>query len=172
MSKLLAMNALERMLALDHALSARLAIRRASLLRRAAQVVAHSGDSLVWIAVGIGLWALNQPRWAARVEITVFALMGMVAALKFAFRRRRPTGQRGRLYLELDAHSFPSGHAARAAGLAVTFGAIEPALGVGLGVWAALVCLSRVALGIHYVSDVAGGAIVGIGVGLILAILM
>src|SRR3990170_425593 len=86
-SILLAMNALERMLALDHALSARLAIRRASLLRRAAQVVAHSGDSLVWIAAGIGLWALNQPRWAARVEITVFALMGVVAALKFGFRR-------------------------------------------------------------------------------------
>jgi len=158
------------MLAIDHALSARLTIRQAGWLRLAAQIVAHSGDSLVWIAAGIGLWALNQPRQAARVEITVLALMGVVAALKFAFRRRRPTGQRGRLYLELDAHSFPSGHAARAAALAVTLGALDPALGVGLGVWAALVSLSRVALGIHYVSDVAGGAIVGIGVGLILAI--
>jgi len=162
----------DRLVAFDHAVSARLTVRRAGLLRVVLKLIAHSGDSLVWIAVGIGLWALNQPRRAARVEITVFALMGVVAALKFGFRRRRPTGQRGQLYLELDAHSFPSGHAARAAGLAVTFGALDPALGAGLGAWAALVSLSRVALGIHYVSDVIGGAIVGIGAGVILAILM
>jgi undecaprenyl-diphosphatase len=162
----------ERLLSLDHKLSTRLTIRRAGLSRLAVQVIAHSGDSLVWIGIGIGLWALNQTRWALRDEITVFVLIGVVAVLKFIFRRRRPTGQRGKLYLELDAHSFPSGHAARTAALAITFGALDPLFGLGLAIWAALVSIARVALGIHYVSDVVVGAAVGIGAGAILATVM
>ena len=163
---------LNRLLELDHALSARLTIRRAGLLRVTAQVIAHTGDSVVWIAIGLGLWALNQPQWAARVAITVFTLIGLVAALKFLFRRGRPTGERGKLYLKLDAHSFPSGHAARTAALAVTCGALDPRLGLACGIWATLVCLARVALGVHYLSDVAVGAAIGIGAGAILAALV
>jgi len=166
------MNVLDRMVALDHALSARLTIRRAGLLRVSATVIAHMGDSGVWIAIGLGLWALNQPQWAARVAITVFTLMGIVAALKFLFRRGRPTGERGKLYLRLDAHSFPSGHAARMAALAVTCEALDPTLGLALGIWAALVSLARVALGVHYLSDVAVGVGIGIGAGAILAALL
>jgi len=159
---------LDKLLALDHAWSARLTLRRAGLLRGALQLIAHTGDSWVWLGAGLGLWALNQPELALRDELTVLTLIVLIAALKFAFRRRRPTGQRGKLYLELDAHSFPSGHAARAAALAITFGALNPALGIGLGIWAVLVSLARVALGIHYLSDVTFGAAVGIGVGVIL----
>ena len=165
------MNTRDTLLALDNALSARLTIHRAGLLRRVLQIVAHSGDSPVWIAIGVGLWALRRSQWAARDEVTVFAVMGVVAALKFLFRRRRPTGQRGRLYLELDAHSFPSGHAARTVALAVTFGALNADIGWGIAMWAMLVSLSRVALGIHYVSDVVAGAVVGLGAGAILVAL-
>jgi undecaprenyl-diphosphatase len=163
---------LDRLLALDRAWSARLMIRQAGLLRLSAQVIAHTGDSLIWIAIGIGLLLLNQPQWAARDEITVFALIGVVAALKFAFQRRRPSGSRGRLYLELDAHSFPSGHAARTAALAVAFGVLHPALGVALGIWAALVSIARVALGVHYLSDITVGAVVGIVVGSIIVLVV
>ena len=160
---------LDRLLALDQAWSARLTIRQAGLLHAIMQVIAHTGDGLVWIAIGIGLWLIGLPEPALREEITVFALIGIVAALKFAFRRRRPTGQRGTLYFELDARSFPSGHAARMSALAVTFGTLNPAIAIGMGMWAALVSLARVALGIHYLSDVTAGAVLGIGVGAVIA---
>lgn len=163
---------LNRLLELDHSLSARLAIRRAGLLRIMLQMIAHTGDGVVWMAIGIGLFSIRQTALALRVEIVVFALIAIVTALKFAFRRRRPTGQRGRLYLEVDAHSFPSGHAARMAALTVTFGALDPATAFGMGMWATLVSIARVMLGIHYLSDVTVGAALGIGVGAIVAVLI
>jgi len=159
----------ESLLAWDHALSARLTIRRTGFLRRSAQIIAHTGDGIVWIAAGLVLIMLDRLDLALREELTVFTLIVVVAAIKFLFRRRRPTGERGTLYFQMDAHSFPSGHAARTAALAVTFGALNPALGFGLAVWAMLVSLARVALGIHYLLDVAAGTIVGIGVGAIIA---
>lgn len=134
-------------------------------MRAGATLVAHTGDGALWIAIGPGLLLIDQPVLALLEEVTVLALIIVVAALKFAVRRRRPTGQRGTLYLELDAHSFPSGHAARAAGLAVALGALIPQWAVGLGIWAALVSLARVGLGIHYVLDVLAGAFVGVLVG-------
>jgi undecaprenyl-diphosphatase len=159
---------LERLLVLDHTLSARLTIRRAGLLRLVAQAIAHTGDGAVWIAIGAGLGLIDQPGPALRIEITVFTLIAIVAALKIVVRRRRPTGERGKLYFEMDAHSFPSGHAARMAGLAVTLGALNPALAIGLAIWAALVSLARVALGIHYLLDVAVGAGLGIGAAIVI----
>lgn len=163
---------LDRLLALDHSLSARLAIRRAGLFRIALQVIAHTGDGVVWMAIGVGLFLIGQTTLALRVEVAVFALIAIVTALKFAFRRRRPTGRRGKLYLEVDAHSFPSGHAARMAALVVTFGAFNPTIATGMGMWAALVSLARVMLGIHYLSDVAVGAVLGIGIGAIVTALI
>jgi undecaprenyl-diphosphatase len=158
---------LNRLLVLDHSLSARLTMRRAGLLRLALQVVAHTGDGVIWIAFGVGLMLAGQSPLAVRVEVAVCALIAVVAGLKFVFRRRRPTGERGRLYFQMDAHSFPSGHAARVAALAIVFGALHPALAIGMGMWAVLVSLARVALGVHYLSDVVAGALLGVSVGLI-----
>ena len=67
-----------------------------------------------------------------------------------------------------DKRSFPSGHAARAFLIAVVASALAPAwLGVLLWIWAPLVSIARVAMGVHYVSDVVAGAAVGIIVALI-----
>ncbi|HSK66925.1 MAG TPA: phosphatase PAP2 family protein, partial [Anaerolineales bacterium] len=60
-------------------------------------------------------------------------------------------------------HSFPSGHAARAFLIAVIGSALGPAwLGILLWIWAPLVALARVAMGVHYLSDVIAGAMLGI----------
>ena len=74
----------------------------------------------------------------------------------------------GGIYRNTDPHSFPSGHAARAFLIAAVASVLAPAwLGIILWIWAPLVSLARVAMGVHYVSDVLAGALLGIAVALI-----
>jgi undecaprenyl-diphosphatase len=90
--------------------------------------------------------------------------------IKFLVRRKRPEGEWGSIYRNTDPHSFPSGHAARAFLIAVVASALGPAwLSILLWIWAPLVALARVAMGVHYVSDVVAGAVLGVvvaGIGL------
>jgi undecaprenyl-diphosphatase len=87
----------------------------------------------------------------------------VVLIIKFTVRRRRPEGEWGSIYRSTDPHSFPSGHAARAFMLAVVSLGLGPAwLGGLLAVWAPLVALARVAMGVHYLSDVLAGGILGL----------
>jgi undecaprenyl-diphosphatase len=98
--------------------------------------------------------------------IIVLALI--VTALKFSIRRRRPEGEWGAIYRSTDPHSFPSGHAARAALLAILSLAWGPSwLGAMLLIWAPFVLLARVAMGLHYLSDVIVGATLGVITGLL-----
>ena len=62
--------------------------------------------------------------------------------------------------------SFPSGHAATAFAAAVAVGAFHPRVRWPLLGLAALVGLSRIYLGVHYVLDVLAGAALGIALGL------
>jgi undecaprenyl-diphosphatase len=163
---------LRHLVALDHVLSARLAIRPAGLLRFALQALAHTGDGVVWIAAGLGLLLIGRRDLALLEETTVLSLIAIVAIIKMLFRRRRPAGERGTLYFQFDAHSFPSGHAARAAALAVTLGSLSTLSAIGMGIWATLVSLSRVALGVHYLSDVVAGAAIGIVWGALILLLL
>ena len=91
---------------------------------------------------------------------------GLVFGIKLAVRRRRPAGEWGAFYRRTDPHSFPSGHAARMAMLAAAgFTLGHPWFGLALTVWAPLVSLARVAMGVHYVSDVIGGLLIGVVAG-------
>jgi undecaprenyl-diphosphatase len=96
-------------------------------------------------------------------------LAGVVLAIKFLVRRKRPEGEWGGIYRNTDPHSFPSGHAARAFLIAVVASALAPPwwLILLLWVWAPLVSLARVAMGVHYLSDVIAGAVVGAVIALI-----
>jgi undecaprenyl-diphosphatase len=88
--------------------------------------------------------------------------------LKFVIRRRRPEGRWGSIYRNSDPHSFPSGHAARAFLIAVLAAGLGPAwAAIALWLWAPLVSIARVAMGVHYLSDVVAGLIVGILSGLL-----
>jgi membrane-associated phospholipid phosphatase len=157
---------LERLLALDARLSAQLRVaERPGLLRTCAAVLAHSGDSWFWWA-GLALlgWLGNafwRP-WALTVLLSIIGLAVLVLAVKFTIRRRRPEGDWGGIYRSTDPHSFPSGHAARAILIGVLAIGLGPVwLAIFLCVWAPLVALARVAMGLHYLSDIAAGAILG-----------
>lgn len=57
--------------------------------------------------------------------------------------------------------SFPSGHTAAAASVAVAFGALWPRLSPALWFYALMICISRIVVTAHHPSDVLGGVLVG-----------
>lgn len=139
-----------------------------------AAILAHSGDSWLW-ATAIGLvWLLNigGPYWhrfSAILEISIVFQALFVFAIKQIVRRQRPDGEWGSIYRTIDPHSFPSGHATRAVMLAVLAVGLGPAwFGWIMAVWAPLVCVSRIMTGLHYVSDVVGGMLLGVLMGLLM----
>jgi undecaprenyl-diphosphatase len=163
---------LETLLQTDARLSARLQIaERSSRLRTLAAILAHSGDSWFWILGLLITWWLAEgswKTWALHVLGMIIVLALIVTALKFSIRRRRPEGEWGAIYRSTDPHSFPSGHAARAALLAVLSLVWGPSwLGALLLIWVPLVSLARVAMGLHYLSDVIVGVTMGVITGLL-----
>ena len=157
---------MKRFLAVDERLSARLRVaEKPGLLRTAAVFVGHSGDSWFWIAALAIIYFTGPDYWKSRalvlavgIGLTALAVM----AIKFTVRRKRPEGELGKIYRRTDPHSFPSGHAARAVMLAVVAIGLGPVwLGSLLAIWAIAVVLARVLMGVHYLSDVLAGALLG-----------
>lgn len=158
------------LLSWDRRWTAKLSVaERRGALRWLAMILAHSGDSWFWLA-GLAIVAVLRAdqwrRWSIQVALIVMAAAVLVLIIKFSVRRRRPEGEWGGIYRRTDPHSFPSGHAVRAillASLAVGWG--PGWLALVLAVWAPLVVLARVAMGVHYLSDVIAGALIGLALG-------
>ncbi len=142
------------------------------LLRGIAVFFAHSGDSWFWGVALLIVWFFGDPfwkRWAVVMLGSIATLALLVFPLKRLIRRQRPEGLWGGIYRRTDPHSFPSGHAARAFLIAVLATALGPAwLCVIIWIWAPLVALARVAMGVHYVSDIIGGFALGILSGVVI----
>jgi undecaprenyl-diphosphatase len=140
-------------------------------LRAIAVFFAHSGDSWFWGAALILAWFWSNSAWRKweAVEFLGISLMAaLVMGIKFLVRRRRPEGEWGGIYRNTDPHSFPSGHAARAFLIATVAVGLVPAwVALLLWIWAPLVAVARVAMGVHYVSDIVAGAALGIVGGVI-----
>jgi diacylglycerol kinase family enzyme/membrane-associated phospholipid phosphatase len=129
----------------------------------------------LWLGVAAALGA-SGGRFRRRAALRGLFAAGIASAAangpaKVAVRRRRPA--RGRLTSHLPGYpkpstsSFPSGHAAVAAAFAVGAGQEVPALAAPLAGLATLVGYSRIRSGAHHASDVAGGAVLGAGAGLL-----
>ena len=121
--------------------------------------------------------ALIVDRWGrTRLRTTVTMLFALVTqlvivqGLKLLFGRSRPSNVEA-LTATSDA-SFPSGHASAAATVMVVLwlavSAARPRWRVPAGIVAflgiALMCVSRMYLGVHYLSDVVVGSLVGAAV--------
>jgi undecaprenyl-diphosphatase len=163
---------LRSVLELDARLSEQMRVaEKPGALRAFAVFFAHSGDSWFWAVALIALWASGDSfwkKWAVVQFVSISVLVVLVMSIKFLVRRRRPEGEWGGIYRNTDPHSFPSGHAARSFLIAVVAMGLGPVgLAVVLWVWAPLVALARVSMGVHYVSDVLAGAVFGIIVALI-----
>src|SRR5260370_22040151 len=110
---------------------------------------------------------LGVPAAVALAMLTVMS--GVVASVKALTNRVRPCNAIAWAHaLPIDVPrgcSFPSGHAAGSFAFAFFVLALQRRAGAILIGIAALVALSRVALGVHYPSDVLAGAILGAAFG-------
>ena len=126
-----------------------------------------------WIAVflipvgGAVLLYFLRGKWTALYYFVAAATSGaVVQLLKVSFGRSRPEDY----LVAIDSGSFPSGHTANAATLSVTLALI---IGrwwpwVAGALYTVAMGLSRTYLGVHWVSDTVGGALVGAGVAFVL----
>jgi undecaprenyl-diphosphatase len=163
---------LQRILEIDGRLSQKMrAAEKPGILRTISVFFAHSGDSWFWAIALITLWISDDSfwkKWAVVQFVGISLLVALVLSIKFLVRRKRPEGEWGGIYRNTDPHSFPSGHAARSFLIAVVASGLGPAgVAIALWIWAPLVALARVAMGVHYVSDVLAGAFLGIVIALI-----
>ncbi len=125
------------------------------------------GVLVVPILGAIALIVLRRP-WSAAFFLTAEAASaGAVQIAKHAFGRARPED----IIVIVDYGSFPSGHVANAATLAAAAFILFPRLWVliiGIA-YVLLMALSRTALHAHWLSDTIGGALIGVGVVLLIA---
>jgi undecaprenyl-diphosphatase len=168
---------LYRLLVLDQRLSALCAIPgEMRLLRLLALAAAHSGDSPLWLTGAIAALLWGDAAWwglSGRVLVGTLVAGAATTTLKWLFRRQRPPGDGLGFYSRFDRHAFPSGHAGRCACLAVLLAPLLSTWAVApLALWVVLVGLARVALQVHFISDVVGGWGTGLLAGLALRLML
>jgi undecaprenyl-diphosphatase len=154
--------------AVDHNLMRRANWWRAPRWIRVWMILAtRGGNGGLWF--GIGLAALlfgGEPRFTALLAAGLSAACGILLfmLLKRLIRRERPCAMERHCWASLlppDQFSFPSGHSITAFAVTVPLAIVYPSLFAGLMFCALSVAASRVLLGMHYLSDVVVGALIG-----------
>jgi len=127
----------------------------------------RGGDGWLWYAMGLVVALAGGPerfRALAAAAIASGTGIALFLRLKRTFGRKRPCALEPHCWAMLlppDQFSFPSGHTITAFAVTVALGAFYPAMLAGLFFCAVSVALSRILLGMHFLSDVITGAVLG-----------
>ena len=135
----------------------------------AARWASRTGDGYVQVAVPAALWFGGGDARQLALQIAwLFALERCVYwVAKNGLRRRRPpecVPSFTSMIVASDKFSFPSGHTSAAFLFAALVHAQAPGLGVVVFGWACAVGASRVALGVHFPTDILAGAGLGLSI--------
>ena len=132
------------------------------------KTIIHLGDAgWFWIMLGIVLLIPKKTRKAGIAALAALAIGALITnvALKNIIARIRPYEVVEGLKLLIEPQSdfsFPSGHTCASIGAALAmYPFLERKWGIPLVILAVLISLSRLYVGVHYPTDVLGGAVVG-----------
>ncbi len=131
------------------------------------RVVSRTGDGPLYVMFGlIALWLDTVVGWAFFcVTLAAFAFeLPIYWAAKNSVKRRRPAELNRVIPTFItpsDRYSLPSGHSAAAMVMATSIAHFYPTLAIGVFVWALAVGLSRILLGVHFLTDVLIGMALG-----------
>jgi undecaprenyl-diphosphatase len=131
----------------------------------------RGGDGWLWYAMGLTVALFGGTDRIPALSAAVLAVsLGIAVFLKLkrTIGRRRPCALEPHCWATLlppDQFSFPSGHTITAFAVALSLGSFYPAMLPGLLFCAASVALSRILLGMHFLTDVLAGAALGAALG-------
>ena len=108
--------------------------------------------------------------WTTTISI-IIARLGVTEIIRFFYHRPRPFVtlevnkllSSGWFYSDTE-WSFPSGHSAFFFAMATALYLYNKKWGIGFFIAAIVMNISRIVAGVHYPSDIAGGAVVGMAV--------
>jgi undecaprenyl-diphosphatase len=141
-------------------------------IRLSAIMATRAGDGWLWYLIGVLILLFGgDERFTAIAAAGSAAIIGIgiFVSLKKISGRKRPCEIEPHCWAHLlppDEFSFPSGHTITAFAVAVSIGAFYPALLGVLLFFAVAIAISRILLGMHFLSDVVVGALVGTGLAL------
>jgi len=146
-------------------------VRESDLVVQLLQIVSFTGKPIffVIVCVPVGIFLLSRGRFHLTMFLAVSTILGGLidTAVKVAVDRDRPSLEDP--VATAFGNSFPSGHSMMSL---VTFGALlliflpvmrrHRGTAIALvGVWVFAIGCTRLALGVHYISDVIGGWVLG-----------
>ena len=139
-------------------------------LEAVAKALGKAGNNgLVWVVLGVVLAVLDSDRWESWL---ICAALGPIAiglnyGIKLVVKRPRPVLEGlPPLGGAPSSLSFPSAHALSSFAVATAMFRVDPAT-AGALVVALAISIGRPYLGMHYPSDVAAGALLGVVLGLL-----
>jgi undecaprenyl-diphosphatase len=129
------------------------------------------GDGWLWYGLaGMLLLYGGAPRYAAVGSASAAALAGVLVfkSIKLISQRPRPCQLEPHCWSKVlppDRFSFPSGHTMTAFSVALVVSYFYPSLEAPLFFLAISIAVSRIVLGMHFLSDVLAGVVLGVALG-------
>lgn len=122
-----------------------------------------AGNLFIWLLIAAFLYIFKGKSYAVYYLSLLLIIWLLVYGMKSLFMVPRP--ETGRILVDAVGYSFPSSHTALAF---VTASFLHPVSGKSsyfFWIFAIMMGISRIVVGVHYPSDVVAGAITGIILG-------
>ena len=136
------------------------------------------GDGWLWYSLSVLLLLFGGPQRYAAVSASALATIvgvGVFKLLKRLSHRQRPCQLEPHCWSKVlppDRFSFPSGHTMTAFSIALVLTYFYRGVEVPVFFFACSIAISRIVLGMHFLSDVLAGAAIGSALGYATALLL